>query len=313
MGDGILSFDFGEHAAAIDLLGFPGTSNVPRSPAFNFSANDMVLPDIRWDDPLLGTGTCTPTGTTNTSGTEEEASVWKEYTAGKSRATADPLSTVRDWTANPFYQPLIGNLSSSGLLEASPLMEASAMHGTHSACSDAQAAADAEFLRAQGIAEGQPRSMPGGAAESSYHFKLGLIRNHFHQSLDGEAAIAKAETEHMYKTARENPGEPIMTSLLQDCIEECERKSAQRRRKILQMTSAAVRQIRANAMPERRRRNLRPKATMVLSEWFESHRDNPYPDDAEKRALADQAGVGVEQVSNWFSNRRNRRLKGGST
>ena len=289
----------------MDLLGVPG------SPGFDFAVNTMVLPDIRWDDPLLGTETHVVTGTAKSAGTEQ-ANVWKEYTAGKSRATADPLSTVREWTANPFYQSLIGNLSTSGMLEADSSMEATAKGASLASYSETQTANDVDFLRTQGIAEGQAGSTPTGAAESSYHSRLGLIRNHFQQSLDREAAITKAETEHMYKTARENPGEPVMTSLLQDCIEECERKSAQRRRDITQMTAATVRQLRSSSMPERRRRNLRPKATMVLSEWFEIHRENPYPDDSQKRALADQAGVGVEQVSNWFSNRRNRRLKGQS-
>ena len=54
----------------------------------------------------------------------------------------------------------------------------------------------------------------------------------------------------------------------------------------------------------RRRKQLRPKATGTLKEWFERHLDFPYPSEDEKRLLASQCELTVEQVSNWFSNKR---------
>jgi len=54
----------------------------------------------------------------------------------------------------------------------------------------------------------------------------------------------------------------------------------------------------------RRRRNLRPKATKYLKQWFERHLDHPYPTEAEKSLLAAQCEISVDQVSTWFSNRR---------
>ena len=54
----------------------------------------------------------------------------------------------------------------------------------------------------------------------------------------------------------------------------------------------------------RRRKHLRPKATRILKEWFERHLDFPYPSEDEKRLLASQCDITVEQVSNWFSNKR---------
>ena len=54
----------------------------------------------------------------------------------------------------------------------------------------------------------------------------------------------------------------------------------------------------------RHRRNLCPKATKIMNQWFECHLDHPYPTDQEKRALATQGGITMEQVSNWFSNKR---------
>ena len=54
----------------------------------------------------------------------------------------------------------------------------------------------------------------------------------------------------------------------------------------------------------RKRRNLRPKATKLLNQWFERHLDHPYPSEQEKRQLATQCDISVEQVTNWFSNKR---------
>ena len=54
----------------------------------------------------------------------------------------------------------------------------------------------------------------------------------------------------------------------------------------------------------RRRKHLRPKATGILNEWFERHLDFPYPSEDEKRLLASQCDITVEQVSNWLSNKR---------
>lgn len=46
-----------------------------------------------------------------------------------------------------------------------------------------------------------------------------------------------------------------------------------------------------------------------FEEWYDLHRDDPYPSLAEKVELANVAGKSVEQVSNWFSNKRCREKK----
>lgn len=115
-----------------------------------------------------------------------------------------------------------------------------------------------------------------------------------------------------YRAAREHPGEPVITSLLQASLEQCERESAARKAEIYAITADAIRQLRASVVPERRRRNLRPKATKVLSDWYAANQAQPYPTDEQKRELAKAASVEVDQVSNWFSNRRNRHNKKGS-
>ena len=50
---------------------------------------------------------------------------------------------------------------------------------------------------------------------------------------------------------------------------------------------------------------IRREARAVLEEWFQVHKDSPYPSEAEKEVLAEKCGLTTKQVRNWFANRRN--------
>lgn len=55
-----------------------------------------------------------------------------------------------------------------------------------------------------------------------------------------------------------------------------------------------------------RRRKLKPAARRCLEDWFQNHLESPYPNDADKHALAAQCGLDVQQVNNFFGNKRMR-------
>jgi hypothetical protein len=41
-----------------------------------------------------------------------------------------------------------------------------------------------------------------------------------------------------------------------------------------------------------------------FEEWYDLHRDSPYPSASKKLELASAAGMSVAQVDNWFYNKR---------
>ena len=57
-----------------------------------------------------------------------------------------------------------------------------------------------------------------------------------------------------------------------------------------------------------RRKNATRETTMMLKEWLNQHRKNPYPTKGEKIMLAIVTKMTLTQVSTWFANAR-RRLK----
>ena len=55
-----------------------------------------------------------------------------------------------------------------------------------------------------------------------------------------------------------------------------------------------------------KKRKFSPTAQRVLSAWYDSHRDYPYPDQDAAEQLARTADISVDQVRKWLSNRRMR-------
>lgn len=57
-----------------------------------------------------------------------------------------------------------------------------------------------------------------------------------------------------------------------------------------------------------RRRRFPPAITQLLSDWLHTHSANPYPDDAQKRALCRQSGLSIIQLNYWLANYRRRHM-----
>lgn len=54
----------------------------------------------------------------------------------------------------------------------------------------------------------------------------------------------------------------------------------------------------------KKRQNFSDRVTCILNNYFINHLSKPYPDESTKLALAEQCGITLAQVSNWFGNKR---------
>lgn len=58
----------------------------------------------------------------------------------------------------------------------------------------------------------------------------------------------------------------------------------------------------------KKRTNLPRETIKILNEWILRNMDNPYPNHSQKRILLDRTGLSNVQLSNWFINKRRRRI-----
>lgn len=63
-----------------------------------------------------------------------------------------------------------------------------------------------------------------------------------------------------------------------------------------------------NSTNSKKRTNLPRETIEILNDWIVNNLDNPYPNHTQKRMLLEKTGLSNVQLSNWFINKRRRRL-----
>jgi hypothetical protein len=105
-------------------------------------------------------------------------------------------------------------------------------------------------------------------------------------------------------------GEPLLASLMPDAVAARERELHNALRYVDEKAVHVLNGVKRAVLGQHRRRSLPPAATRVLSAFYAQHADEnmrAYATEQQKVELARAAGISVLQVSNWLSNRRNRK------
>lgn len=206
----------------------------------------------------------------------------------------DPEQAVKIWrqTYKQEVSSLLSHMTESHLLDVVPLfgMERSTIKMS--------------APKEDGALSQEPRTPE--FQSTPLHENLEQVRIQLEKTQMEAIQIEKDEEKLRKELTQDFSCEPLLTSLSQQSDEQCERDSHAHNALNVHVASDCISALREQSV-SRRRRNLRPRATKVLTEWFDTHQQNPYPTDHDKQLLAMQAGVEVEQVTNWFSNKRNRR------
>ncbi|KAI8843889.1 homeobox KN domain-containing protein [Chytriomyces cf. hyalinus JEL632] len=79
-------------------------------------------------------------------------------------------------------------------------------------------------------------------------------------------------------------------------------------RRLSNVSSTSSSALAPASPPLKSRANFNQAVLETLTGWLEMHKDDPYPSIEQKKMLADQCGLNMKQVNNWFINARRRRL-----
>ncbi|KAJ3262461.1 hypothetical protein HDU77_000311 [Chytriomyces hyalinus] len=79
-------------------------------------------------------------------------------------------------------------------------------------------------------------------------------------------------------------------------------------RRLSNVSSTSSSALAPTSPPLKSRANFNQAVLETLTGWLEQHKDDPYPSVEQKKMLADQCGLNMKQVNNWFINARRRRL-----
>ena len=71
-------------------------------------------------------------------------------------------------------------------------------------------------------------------------------------------------------------------------------------------TRSDIKQPASTRVYRKRNKLLNQTAINIMTEWFESHLNHPYPTQEEKELMAEKGGITLAQVVSWFNNKRNR-------
>eukprot|EP01113_Clastostelium_recurvatum_P000678 TRINITY_DN1030_c0_g1_i1.p1 TRINITY_DN1030_c0_g1~~TRINITY_DN1030_c0_g1_i1.p1 ORF type:complete len:392 (+),score=111.66 TRINITY_DN1030_c0_g1_i1:140-1315(+) len=162
-----------------------------------------------------------------------------------------------------------------------------------------------EFLEAQGIETPEEDEVDPQTDEFGY--KLQQLRSAYSEELE---KLNRVCTEFVQRTAallREQSQVRAVTDQEMQCKTGVIQQRFDYVRNQLRTNvcnAILVLQKQYHHQTKKRRRSLSKRATEILSHWFFDHINDPYPSDEEKSMLAAQCVLSLNQVNNWFGNKR---------
>ena len=126
---------------------------------------------------------------------------------------------------------------------------------------------------------------------------------------NSQCSVIEAERNEAIETLKED--EMLSVSQYQHKLEKIHADHDQQRMHLTNRVTASLELLKMSIpVPSNsnkpRSRQLNARAIAIMTSWYESHIDNPYPSDEEKMILAERGNLTMSQVKAWFANKRNR-------
>ena len=126
---------------------------------------------------------------------------------------------------------------------------------------------------------------------------------------NSQCSVIESERNEAIETLKED--EMLSVSQYQHKLEKIHADHDQQRMHLTNRVTASLELLKMSIpVPSNsnkpRSRQLNARAIAIMTNWYESHIDNPYPSDEEKMILAERGNLTMSQVKAWFANKRNR-------
>lgn len=167
------------------------------------------------------------------------------------------------------------------------------------------------MLRAEGLVGPPLEDKESESKNPEYHANLISVRKRFELDMK-EFEAKRVAFRDDFKKILHTHGEfrPITHNASDIMIKRVDNDFTKVAIEIKQQACEEVIQLKKRFFDARRtRRNFSREATNILTDYFEANINHPYPSEETKHALAVKCNISVQQVCNWFGNKRIRYKK----
>jgi len=164
-----------------------------------------------------------------------------------------------------------------------------------------------DFLENQGITPTDLEAQnPKDPKTEEFIFKFEQLKQRYKEELDKLGRVCDKFCALLMALLREQSHfRPVTDHEIQLKLGEMQRKFDYVRFQLKNSVCNAIQMLqRQYNQPKKKRRQLSKQATEILNNWFYEHINDPYPTDEEKNILASKCLLSINQINNWFGNKR---------
>jgi len=150
-----------------------------------------------------------------------------------------------------------------------------------------------------------PSSVPTMAETFEFSTKLDALRKQYEDELEKINKVCNEFCSKMMSVLREQSSfRPVSQDEIRLKLAGVRHRFDGLKLQLKQGVCNTILSLQKEYHQSKKRRALSKKANEVLNIWFNEHIKDPYPNEEEKSKLASQCMLTINQINNWFGNKR---------